>query len=57
MLVTRYSTTSAIEKNLVETAELAALAAENMISTYTLTIAEIASNPTLVDDNISKEKK
>lgn len=57
MLVTRYSTTSAIEKNLVETAELAALAAENMISTYTLTIAEIASNPTLVDDNISLAEK
>lgn len=57
MLVTRYSTISAIEKNLVETAELAALAAENMISTYTLTIAEIASNPILVDDNISLEEK
>ena len=57
MLVTRYSTTAAIEKNLRETADLAALAAQNMISTYTLTIAEIASNPTLVDDDVSLEEK
>lgn len=56
-MVTRYSTTSALEKNVLETAELAALAAENMISTYTLTIAEMASNPTLVDENISPEEK
>ncbi|MCX4308476.1 MAG: methyl-accepting chemotaxis protein [Acetatifactor sp.] len=57
MLVTRYSTTSALEKNLLETAKLAALAAENMISTYTLTIAEIASNPILADENTSPEDK
>lgn len=56
-LVTRYSTTSALEKNLLETAELAALAAENMISTYTLTISEMASNPILVDESISAEEK
>lgn len=56
-LVTRYSTTSALEKNILETAELAALAAENMISTYTLTISEMASNPTLVDESISAEEK
>lgn len=56
-LVTRYSTTSALEKNILETAELAALAAENMISTYTLTISEMASNPILVDENVSAEEK
>lgn len=56
-LVTRYSTTSALEKNLLETAELAALAAENMISTYTLTIAEMASNPILSDETVSPEDK
>lgn len=56
-LVTRYSTTSALEKNILETAELAALAAENMISTYTLTIAEMATNPILVDETISLEEK
>ena len=44
--VTRYSTTAALEKNALETAELAALAAKNMISTYTLTITEMASNAT-----------
>lgn len=56
-LVTRYSTTAALEKNLLETAKLAALAAENMISTYTLTISEMASNPVLVNENISPEEK
>lgn len=56
-VVTRYSTTSALEKNVLETAELAALAAENMISTYTLTIAEMASNPILVDETVSLEEK
>lgn len=56
-MVTRYSTTAALKKNLLETAELAALAAENMISTYTLTVSEMACNPTLVDDSIPAEEK
>jgi len=56
-LVTRYSTTSALEKNLLETAELAALAAQNMISTYTLTISEIASNPSLVDKTVTPKER
>lgn len=56
-VVTRYSTTSALEKNVLETAELAAMAAENMISTYTLTIAEMAANPILVDENTTPEEK
>lgn len=56
-LVTRYSTTSALTKNLAETAELAALTAENMIATYTLTVSEMASNPILVDESISPEEK
>ncbi len=56
-MVTRYSTTSALEKNVLETAELAAMAAENMISTYTLTIVEMAANPILVDENTTPEEK
>lgn len=56
-MVTRYSTTSALEKNVLETAELAAMAAENKISTYVLTVAEMASNPILVDENVSPEEK
>lgn len=56
-MVTRYSTTSALEKNVLETAELAAMAAENKIATYTLTVAEMASNPILVDENVSPEEK
>ncbi len=54
---TRSSTISAIEKTLTETTELAASTAQNMISTYTLTIAEIASNPTLYDPKTSLEQK
>lgn len=54
---TRSSTISAIEKTLTETTELAAATAQNMISTYTLTIAEMASNPTLYDPETSLEQK
>ncbi|MCI8415064.1 MAG: methyl-accepting chemotaxis protein [Ruminiclostridium sp.] len=57
MLVTRYSTIAAMEKSLLETAEVAALAAENMISTYTVTISEIASNPALLDPNTTPQEK
>lgn len=45
--ISRNSTLAAIERNLTETADLAAQAARNMISTYTLTVAEIASFPIL----------
>lgn len=54
---TRSSTISAIEKTLTETTELAASTAQNMISTYTLTIAEMASNPTLYDSKKSMVQK
>ncbi len=54
---TRSSTISAIEKTLTETTELAASTAQNMISTYTLTIAEMASNPTLYDPKTSLVQK
>ena len=33
------------------------MAAENKIATYTLTVAEMASNPILVDENVSPEEK
>lgn len=56
-LISRDSTTSAIEQTLTETTELAALAAQNMISTYTLTIAEIASSPLLSSPEISLSEK
>lgn len=55
--ITRSSTITAIEKTLMETTELAASAAQNMISTYTLTIAEMASNPALYDATTSLEEK
>ena len=54
---TRNSTISAIEKTLGETTKLAATAAQNMISTYTLIIAEIAANPMLYDPNLSQTQK
>lgn len=55
--ITYRSTTSALKQNLQESARLAASAAENMIATYTGTVSEIASNPTLVDSKITLEQK
>ncbi len=57
IVTTQSSTMSAIEKLLVETTELAAESAQNAISTYTLTITEIASNPALTDDALTWEQK
>ena len=56
-MISRNSTVSAIEQSLTETTELAALAAQNMISTYTLTISEIASSPVLTDPEASLSEK
>ncbi|MBD5452049.1 MAG: HAMP domain-containing protein [Lachnospiraceae bacterium] len=55
--ITYKSTISALEQNLQETARLAATSAEHMIATYTGTVSEIASNPTLTDNKITSEKK
>lgn len=55
--ISRNSTLTALEKNLTETTDLAALAARNMISTYTLTIAEIAASPILTSAELSDEEK
>lgn len=55
--ITRSSTISAIEHTLTETTELAAASAQNMISTYTLTIAEIASNPIFLDEKYSPAQR
>lgn len=54
---TRSSTISAIEKTLTETTALAASTAQNTISTYTLIVAEIATNPTLTDPQSTPEEK
>ena len=56
-LISRRSTLTAIEQTLTETTDLAALAAQNMISTYTLTIAEIASSPLLSSPEVSDSEK
>lgn len=56
-MISRNSTVSAIEQSLTETTELAALAAQNMISTYTLTVSEIASSPVLTDPEVSLSEK
>ena len=56
-VISRRSTLTAIEQTLTETTSLAALAAQNMISTYTLTIAEIASSPILSSPEISDAEK
>lgn len=55
--ITRNSTVSALEKTLQESAKLAASAAQNAISNYTLAVSEIASNPTLQNDDITLEQK
>ena len=55
--ITYKSTISALEQNLQETVRLAASSAEHMIATYTGTVSEIASNPTLTDNKITQEKK
>lgn len=57
MLITRYSTMEALRDTLVETAETSALAAQNMIATYTYTVSEIASHPQLTDDELTPEEK
>lgn len=54
---TRSSTIAAIEKTLTEVTELAASTAQNMIATYTLTVAEMASNPILYDEKTSLAQK
>ncbi len=56
-MISRNSTISAIEQSLVETTELAALSVQNTISTYTLTIAEIASSPILSDPEATPSEK
>lgn len=56
-LISRNSTVSAIEQSLSETTKLAALAAQNMITTYTLTISEIGSSPLLSDSETSLSEK
>lgn len=56
--ITRFSTFTALEKTMSETAEVAALAAQNMISTYTSTISEIATNPILTSlESTDKERQ
>lgn len=56
-IITRNSTMSAIDKSLTETTELAAMSAQNMISTYTLTVAEIASNTMLYSNSVTAIQK
>lgn len=55
--ISRRSTLTALEQTLTETTDLAALAARNMIETYTLTIAEIASSPILTSELSSDSEK
>ena len=46
-VISRRSTLTAIEQTLSETTSLAALAAQNMIYTYTLTHSEVSYTPRL----------
>ncbi len=57
IIMTRRSTNTAIEKTLLETSGVAALAAQNAIATYTATVSEIASNSLLANDSVSLAEK
>lgn len=56
-MVTRTSTMNALEKTLIETAELAASTLENTIATYRATLTEIASNDILTSNTATFEEK
>lgn len=51
------STVTAIEKSLLETAKIAALAASSTITTYTYAVGEIATNALLTNDVASPAEK
>lgn len=55
--ITRISTIKAISRNAVETAKVAAIAAQNTIQTYTAVVSEIGSNDILTDPQIPLEQK
>ncbi len=57
VLVTNYSTESAIQANMTEMPGVAAMAAQNSISTYTFVMGEIATNPVLTSTTVSHEEK
>lgn len=56
-VISRRSTLTAIEQTLIETTDMAALAAQNVISTYTMTVAEIASFPILSSSDVTAFEK
>lgn len=56
-VISRRSTLTAIEQALTETTDLAALAAQNIISTYTVTVTEIASSPILSSPEVADSEK
>ncbi len=57
IMVTNFSTDSAIEANMIEMPGVAAMAAQNSISTYTYTMGEIATSPVLTSTTVSHEEK
>lgn len=54
---TQNSTMQAIEKNLLETAKIAGMAAQNTIATYTYSVGEMATNPALTDETVPISEK
>lgn len=57
VLVTKNSTSTALEETSLEMAEAAALSAANSMSVYTSVVSEIASNPILTNEETSLEEK
>lgn len=56
-VVTQSSTRMAVENNLIETAKIAAMAAQNSIATYTYSVSEMATNPILADETVPISEK
>lgn len=57
LYLTHHSTEAALKKSILESVDLAALAAQNMISTYTTTVNEMATSDVLTSDDASIESK
>ncbi|MGN0711218.1 MAG: methyl-accepting chemotaxis protein [Anaerovoracaceae bacterium] len=57
VLVTKNSTSTALEETSLEMAQAAALSAANSMSVYTSVVSEIASNPILTNEETSLEEK
>lgn len=57
IVITYISTVKSLKSSIVETADIAALAAQNMITTYTYTVSEIATHSVFTEENSTPAQK